>query len=167
MRTSIYFLLLVCFVACSKDSSTLPPPPPKEPVVLDPEIEAYLNSFIAEAELRGVDLNLEFFDLTFEILEINRGNVAGTCSYNSFRNNHVTLDATYWNTATENNKEKIFFHELGHCILERGHREDTYANGACISIMRSGLEGCFDNYNINTRSLYLDELFLLEFRNSM
>ena len=53
----------------------------------------------------------------------------------------------------------IFFHELGHCVLFRGHREDVNQNGSCVSIMRSGIEECWDNYRSTTREIYLDELF--------
>jgi len=56
-------------------------------------------------------------------------------------------------------KELIVFHELGHCFLQRGHREDALPNGACVSIMRSGIEDCLDNYTSETRSFYIDELF--------
>jgi len=71
----------------------------------------------------------------------------------------VTVDRDFWLNSNGNFQEFIVFHELGHCFLHRGHREDSDAQGACISIMRSGLEDCQDNYNLLTREQYIDELF--------
>jgi hypothetical protein len=59
-------------------------------------------------------------------------------------------------------KEYIVFHELGHCVLNRPHTEDSFSNGVCSSIMRSGNGGCYDYYNRFTRQYYVDELFEVE-----
>jgi len=72
------------------------------------------------------------------------------------------IDKAFFNQTSELLKEMVIFHELGHCVLFRGHREATYSNGTCASIMRSGVEGCRDNYRASTRAAYLDELFAFE-----
>jgi len=56
-------------------------------------------------------------------------------------------------------KERLVFHELGHCVLNRSHLETVGTDGHCLSIMNSA-QRCSDNYNAQTREKYLDELFL-------
>jgi len=94
-----------------------------------------------------------------EIIEIEENGVAGTCSYGSHTPRFIEIDATFWNQTGDNFKEFVVFHELGHCVLLRGHREDAHSDGSCVSLMRSGLGGCIDNYRPSTREGYLDELF--------
>ena len=56
----------------------------------------------------------------------------------------------------------IVFHELGHCYLTRGHKDERKNNGTCASIMRSGKAACMDFYTSDNRKEYLDELFDME-----
>jgi len=94
-------------------------------------------------------------------MEISENGVAGTCSFSSHAPNHIVIDETFFNQTSELYKEMVIFHELGHCVLFRGHNEATHAAGTCASIMRSGIEGCRDNYRTTTRKSYLDELFAI------
>ena len=119
----------------------------------------YFERFEEAALERGFLFDLNNFNLTAEIVEITEEGVAGTCSYGSHTPKHIEIDATFWNQSSDLFKEFVVFHELGHCFLFRDHREDATANGICLSLMRSGVEGCRDNYNLTTRAAYLDELF--------
>ena len=76
--------------------------------------------------------------------------------------NHVIIDANFWTAASDNSKEMIIFHELGHCFLERGHNDDKKSDGTCASIMRSGRGGCIDFYTKSNKAEYLDELYTVE-----
>ena len=104
-------------------------------------------------------------DLSIPVIEeIDEQHVAGQCSYGRFRNPRlVTIDASFWRRSSDRFKEFIVFHELGHCYLNRGHLESAFSNGVCVSIMRSGVGDCFDNYHVNTREYYINELFEQEF----
>jgi len=162
----IHLLLTVVFVlqffSCKKDQ-------PINFVEVEPVEKTYQNvpeplwdffeRFENEAAERGFLVNLNNHNLTAAILEIEESGVAGTCSYGSHTPRHIEIDATFWNNSSDNFKEFVVFHELGHCVLLRGHREDAHANGTCVSLMRSGLGDCQDNYRPLTREGYLDELF--------
>ena len=126
-------------------------------------LQPYFAKFESEAALRGFDIDLSIQNISAEISEISDDGVAGTCTYGSNHPGHIVIDQSFWNQASENLKEMVIFHELGHCSLHRGHREGAYSNGACVSIMRSGLGDCIDNYRPVTRSIYLDELFTESF----
>jgi hypothetical protein len=126
-----------------------------------PNVEAglriYFNRFQAEAAERGQNVYLN--DLIGLIQSIPEDNVAGQCTYHYNRPNVVLVDADIWGRLSDSYREFIVFHELGHCVLGRGHDESTNAQGVCLSIMRSGLGDCRDVYSFSTRDYYLDELF--------
>lgn len=177
-------LVLLVFSSCDDDFSLFPPVeteedepiteipiPPQNPngnddpatVDVDPELQIYYSSFVAEALERGWEVDVSHVSGAFT--ELN-GDAAGVCSFSPSHANEITIDRSIWNSISGNLKELIMYHELGHCVLYRDHREAA-SNGTCLSIMRSGIGGCFDNYNINTREAYLDELFDPDFFNEL
>ncbi len=126
---------------------------------VDEKLWVFFEQFEIEGKKRGVDIDIRNLGITGEISEIRDDYVAGTCTYSHRNPNHITIDLNFWNNSDDFSKEMIIFHELGHCYLYRDHLEGRLSNGACRSIMRSGLENCVDNYNRFTRNMYLDELF--------
>ena len=126
---------------------------------VDPALWDYWQAFETEAYLRGIDLDLKQFNLSGELVEIEDDHVAGTCSYGGSTGREIEIDIEIWSKLPSNYKEFIVFHELGHCVLNRGHSEAQDDQGLCLSIMRSGLGSCIDNYRSSTRNSYLDELF--------
>lgn len=140
-----------------------------EPVVNEPSVKAfpnvdqelwlYFQRFEEEALLRGLEVDLIVDNITGTIAEIEEDRVAGQCSFQNNRPRHVMIDKEFWDNASDNFREFVVFHELGHCSLFRDHREDVLATGTCASIMRSGSGTCRDNYRIATRIFYLDELY--------
>lgn len=155
---SLLFILGFIFSSCKKD----------EPVNLEPEVRTFPNvdqrlwhlfeAFEQEAAARGIEIDLVEANISGEIDGIAEEHVAGQCSYNQFQGD-VTVDEEFWSRSNGNFQEFIVFHELGHCYLHLEHREGTDELGFCTSIMRSGLGDCRDNYNLRTRSAYIDELF--------
>ncbi len=52
------------------------------------------------------------------------------------------------------------FHELGHMVLDRFHRDDRLPNNSYASLMVSrGTAGFYVGNAANRRTYYLDELF--------
>lgn len=145
---------------------------PEEPVELlsvsgrqfprvDKKLWPYFERFELEAAARGVEVDLVLAGIRGDIKELTQEHVAGQCSYGAAIDEHITIDRSFWNDPgfSEYTREMVVFHELGHCYLFRGHREDEHPDGSCVSIMRSGAGDCFDNYHSVTRAGYLDELF--------
>lgn len=123
------------------------------------ELWPYFARFEEEALQRGEFVDLREARITGEIEEIEEDRVAGSCRYSSHFPNHVTIDLEFWEAASDLAREFVVFHELGHCELGRAHRESAREDGTCVSLMRSGIDGCRDNYRPSTRRTYLDELF--------
>jgi hypothetical protein len=154
-RVSLYLLLAISLNACQSD----PISSDGDSRLVPDDLQPYFSSFEDAAADLGVPIDIAASGITAEIRAINQGNVAGTCSTNGFEIRHITIDRSFWTTASPLLREMVVYHELGHCILGRGHTETSFANGLCTSIMRSGLGDCHDAYNFDNRSYYLRELF--------
>jgi len=163
-RISLAFLLSLIFIACQKESSiieeeTIQIVDPIEYPNADSRLWVYFEAFEKEARLRGKSFDLKALNILGIIEDIDVEGVAGHCKYGSHIDNEVTIDSPFWDNADVLSREFVVFHELGHCILLRGHEERAHSNGICTSLMRSGALDCRDNYNLNTRASYLNELF--------
>ncbi len=180
LRKSLFLLMSVIPLVwgCNKEENvlTIESEPETETTVdeevtsypgVDPLLWEYYERFEEEALERGIEIDLKANNITGVIENIGEDDVAGQCSFNPTRPNHVTIDLGFWTNAGNQAREFVVFHELGHCELLREHREATHPNGTCQSIMRSGLGTCRDNYNVRTREEYLDELFDPNFANQI
>ncbi len=156
---TIAFSLLITLVACGKNNEIQLN---KEYQGVDAELWSYFEKFEKEAANRGVTIDLAAAGITGSIEKIHAHGTVGLCNHRLDQPNHVILDLDFWNAASDNSKEMIIFHELGHCYLERGHRDDKKGDGTCASIMRSGRGGCIDFYTKSNKAEYLDELYAEE-----
>ncbi|RMG64730.1 MAG: hypothetical protein D6722_16640, partial [Bacteroidetes bacterium] len=147
------FLLLS---ACKRED--IPPKAYEVPAIIQP----YVDAFEQEAAARGLDLNID--NLTVEFgTDLQGGDAAGLCTFASQNNPtpRIQLDTTSFNWRNnEYHREILVFHELGHCILNRLHRDDLLPNGNIASMMRSTGEQIYGgSLNGFKRDYYLDELF--------
>jgi len=164
------YILLFLAMSCQKDSSIdlteaseiateeVSNKPKSYPGV-EEELWAYFELFEVAAAAQGLSIDLTAEGITGIIEDLEEDQVAGQCTSYSHAANHVTIDTDFWNRASDNFKEMIIFHELGHCYLDRGHREGQLESGNCISIMRSGIEPCRDAYSNLNKAYYIQELF--------
>jgi hypothetical protein len=146
----LFILVLTIFYGCEKEEVVL---------TIDPELQPYFDSFQEEALKRGRNIQFENFQITASIQEINRQSVAGQCTQAEGTINQILIDQRYWRGYTPLLREALVFHELGHCILKRSHRDDKDLNGNCVSLMESGGGNCTMHYHIGNRDFFLDELF--------
>jgi len=156
--TLLFIFFALIFSSCQKDTSVnnnLEVIDSNIPTVLIP----YFETFRDKASENGLVVDYESANVTAELKFINEGSVAGTCSTNGHDLRHITIDRAFWNQSSHLLKEMIIFHELGHCILGRGHEESSFPNGICRSIMRSGLGNCRDAYISQNRDYFIEELF--------
>lgn len=160
MKASVSALSLVAtatvFLSCSNENGLVEV---QRTSIVDARLVEYFQSFEYEASLRGVEIDYDAFPVFGHIRNIQEADIAGTCSYDSHNPNVVTIDLEYWNAASPSRREMVVFHELGHCVLGRGHLETAFANGICATVMNSGTSGCVVAYNNQNRDYYLDELF--------
>jgi len=154
-------LLTSCYVEESISDLDSKAPSEKSYPDVDRRLWPYFTSFEAAALEHGIRIDLVALKITGVIENIPDSGVAGTCQFGSHIH-HVTIDQQYWNRASDLRKEFVIYHELGHCVLARGHRETENGDGLCLSIMNSGTTDCFVAYNEVNKSYYLGELFDFE-----
>jgi len=163
LAVTLFSLLL--FSACQDDALADLAEAPATPEVrsfpnVDERLWPFFERFETEALSRGFEVDLVASRISGVVEDLEGEHIAGQCtSFGGFRPGSVTIDSEFWDFSSDLFREFIIFHELGHCFLDRGHREDAFANGRCVSIMRSGTLDCRDNYNVASRSAYIDELF--------
>jgi hypothetical protein len=153
---SWFFVSFLTFGCAKTEESSSP-----RTVTIPREFQPFVDKFIAEAKLRGVDINLAKNGLVIRYESITSRDAAGLCSY---ANPHeITIDQRSWGLATESYREFLMFHELGHCVLDRRHRNDRLPNGEWLSIMRGDPQVAGTTWTTNytgfRRFYYLNELF--------
>lgn len=160
---SVLFLTILslgCYVDNDALAQEATPDSPaiKSYIDVDEDLWSHFQAFENEAAARNIHLNLVDLEITGVIENIQENGVAGTCQYGRHIH-HVTIDRNFWNRSSSLIREMVVFHELGHCVLDRGHEESQNDNGVCLSIMNSGTTSCAVAYNQNNRDFYINELF--------
>lgn len=166
MKKAFTFLFILLILACQKQSI--------EPTVysIDKDLEVYIKSFINEANKRGIEIKAENLILKFGSTSEE---ICGQCSKlptSGQRTIIINNDMVCWKTAVDQNREALVFHELGHCMLDRNHRDENFPNDIPVSIMNSNFqvsglyEPCIYVISGDTscnktsrRTYYIDELF--------
>jgi len=110
-----------------------------------PDPRAYETVFHKEARERGWDAYPTTLEVKYEFIE--GFSTEARCG---FGDNTVTIDAETWEKASDTHREVLVFHELGHCLLMRNHRNEC-------SLMNKDLVS--DSDFIANRERLLDELF--------
>jgi hypothetical protein len=150
---------------------------PLEPVrVIPDQMQTFVDRFVREAEKRGIAVDVS--KLSFEFDRDIKGGTSqnpaiGSCT--RFRNlDLITIDTlnSLWLLSGNLGREEMIFHELGHCVLDREHRDHKFISGDFASIMRStGLlqYGDFSSFvslfskpsdfRAHKRDYYIEELF--------
>ncbi|MEM0994276.1 MAG: hypothetical protein AAGI49_14650 [Bacteroidota bacterium] len=145
----VAFSLLLLLNACEQEEVDAE-------VFVDEDLVAYFDLFVEEGAKRGVAVDLS--EISGYIEQITSLSVAGNCTRAT---NTIRIDEVFWRSQPDWEKEYVVFHELGHCYLQRGHK-NTFdeATNLCSSIMNSGNSACDVKYFGKNRAPYLDELFL-------
>ena len=144
--------------------------------VIPKSMQPYVDQFVWEAEQRGLSMDVSRLTIEFDS-DIQGGNspgsVVGICTRVG-NQQLIRLDTlnSLWLLSGNLGKEEILFHELGHCMLDRPHKDATLVSGDFASIMRSvGLlqYGDLNNFTslftgpvgvkAHRRDYYIDELF--------
>lgn len=99
-----------------------------------------------------------FWSFDFERIE---GLKAGKCETKIFWKK-ISIDPGKWRRLDSIQRRALLFHEWGHGILGRRHRNSTFPSGECISMMDGQEDGFFCSNNFYSEkwwNYYLDELF--------
>lgn len=145
-------LSILFFFSCEKE----------EPLYdVDPAFEEYVQRFITAGAERGVDINFDDTGLLVEFSDLIVNGASGFCFLGE---HHIVIDKTEWNTLTDNQKEFLIFHELGHCELDRRHENVQFNDDTWKSLMRGDpLVGTQERIPVPYFGFripyYIDELF--------
>lgn len=119
------------------------------------EFKPYVDEFFFQANQHGRGLNETHFNFSIKFGDTD-DEVGAFCF---FKGNAITVDREGWKYWDHFQKERIIFHELGHCLLNRNHQNAETTSNECFSIMNEG-DGCsFNPLSAYWRDYYMDELF--------
>lgn len=79
---------------------------------VDPQFKPYYDSFHSRYNVSPYNISAHFY----ETKDNNRGYCSG---------DGIFLDRANWHSARDNEKEYLVFHELGHCVWNLKHIDDT------------------------------------------
>jgi hypothetical protein len=130
----------------------------KRPIPTDaPAVDPYYERFKTLGKTYGASFVNDSVKFSFGALI---GPAIGLCSYSSAGNASVQFAERAWRGGSDTFREMLSFHELGHCMLGRAHKNTRRSDGRPDSLMTSWMmdEGI---YTAN-RDEYLKELFTAE-----
>lgn len=132
------------------------------------EIRSHAETFKVEAAQRGVDVTSEMASIVFEIKDEILYDGQSLCGFAPWYDDPDTTDRTLsfvvdercWTSRPIEDNEALVFHELGHMVLDRFHRDELLPNNSRSSIMVStNLAGLYAGNAKSRRAYYIDELF--------
>lgn len=146
MRSIVLFFLFLVTTTCKKEDD------PIQKIYSD--FQEYVDRFAMEGSLRGVNVDLR------SLTAIYSDTLKWYCGYAAKNGISISLSPNCWKDQTDSNKEILFFHEMGHAVLNRSHDNSLLPNGDYKTMMLGGNQ--FDLYSEDSperRKYYLDELF--------
>lgn len=124
------------------------------------EVSKYVAKFVADGLIQGVDVTPDMsgpkLSIRIASLDSYGSSVIGLCETSS-NLRRVTFDPDFWYSVSETQREILAHHELGHCVLFRGHRTSILSSGIYASIMYPQIMKS-STYTSNY-DYYQDELF--------
>lgn len=173
MKITLLLLSLFILSACEKPTGgiILRPTERIKKLRIEAQTQAYLDSFetlhgrkVDDLEMSVQTLDPVKFKYVLGYCEMETVIVEKLTKREEYKTPKIVLNATYWNNPEFHAqfKEELVFHELGHCILKRGHDSRLSELGIQLSIMypyHLGLTvGRVDFYSRNYE-YYMNELF--------
>ncbi|MEL6924488.1 MAG: hypothetical protein AAFO94_10615 [Bacteroidota bacterium] len=156
-KSGILLAMLLLLISCTRENI--------KQILIEDDFRVYSDRFIEEAAKRGIDVDFKETGMVIQFGETP--NLAAGVCYGMIEgqtsNHDILIDRGIWKQSSDGERERLIFHELGHCLLYRAHIPDTLASGEWKSIMRGvppeGYGYRSTNYTGIRRQYYIDELF--------
>lgn len=154
--------LLPILIALLQACAVADPAPVRVEIPL--EVERYVNDFREAGKSRGKTIVLDnlIIELTSPVQSGGRHVCASTWGLvTAAPQNLIQIDTqcNAWRYGGVG-REILVFHELGHALLQRRHKDGRFASGPLKSLMATDWNiGDFYEFDANKRPYYLDELF--------
>lgn len=188
MRTFAKILILVVLVlsSCKKQETTMstsPAPPMPPPAAPPPPVDIssttqFLNRFVSLATAHGITVDaskthIGYNTSAYVTTSINGTITLGVCSRaytgdGTIAINDIVINQAYWEAWYRNGRksdmEQLLFHELAHCLLNRGHNNamvaaTDYASQIPVTIMNA--HHLDTNEYESNYPYYIDELYIV------
>lgn len=142
----LFFIGYIFLVGCGHDYQ----------VSIEPQYQTYVDRFLSDAH--SMNRNIKIYDLIIKTTESLRGEIVGQCQKGFNTTPVIVISKKYWIDLSEFEREELLYHEMGHCVLMRRHRDDTDEMGIPKSLMYPYMlpEYVYRYY----RNEYVSELFL-------
>lgn len=97
---------------------------------VEAELVPYVQEFQRQSQVFNKSTTVTEVTVVFGDVPTITGNVVaiGVCDFGS---KTVTVDSKTWKTLSDESKQTLVTHELGHCALSRLHRTDMVSNTGC------------------------------------
>jgi len=156
LRNLVVWIGLLLIYSCSSEPGTSSPE-----IDLRPDFIPHVDQYIEEARERGRIVDFASTGLSIKFREEEDEESIGVCFLGQYR---IEINRPDWNDFSYNERERLIFHELGHCEIGRGHKNNILINDEWASIMRGvpfeeDVMGPGVNYSGRRRLYYIDELF--------
>lgn len=121
-------LILAFLVGCGKLSDMLNRTDTPTPKTTDSAFSEYVQSFELHFN-KKVKVPINFNKLNPQY--------AGVCYVYSNGYREIEISKTSWDSMNHEQREQVIYHELGHCVLNKGHDDTMLVDSCPKSIMRS------------------------------
>ena len=111
----------IILYACSRDIDGIRVPAQyAETIGVDPILAPYVKSFYADAKR----FNAELRPITVPVFFVRslEKDIIGKC-YRFTPLNWIVISRYFWDRTQPESRQILIYHELGHCVLGKGHEE--------------------------------------------
>ncbi len=149
-----YLLVSMLFLtACGQNMMAEKDPHPNPGT--GPEFAVFVHQFEADYGISIGNFPIMFGDQS--------GNVIGVCQMWSDGYRQIQIDPGFWNNTnvSDARRKALIYHELGHCILNRGH-DDAYIPSATYGSIPRSIMNSYLRYELaypDLQPYYINELF--------
>jgi hypothetical protein len=154
----LLFLLLMCLFGCQLQIDNQAPPSPYGGLGIDDAFYTQVMTFNAEWGHIVTNTDIVFVDTLGGNEQYTEEGECDMPSVGAYQR-VIKIARDSWNVNPDPNfREALILHELGHCALDRGHRNDLDADGCAVSIMNAVINNVLVCYKTN-RGALIGELF--------
>jgi hypothetical protein len=152
-------LIILTLVGCGKDYD-----PDLGYRDINQDFSAYVQRFEQVSQEVGLPARADRLIMEFDE-SLSGTRTLGVCYYS--RIPRVTINPSFWKSRYTSNaaREQLIFHELGHCVLGRGHtNEEALAldNGIRLPVSVMNMYHFNTSFYESNWNYYMQELFLRE-----
>ena len=124
-----------------------------------PAFDPYKRLFEAWADKYSLLIFADDTDIQFGDINCPKKNHGSHCAvaYCEMDKNVIVVDRVNWKKESYYSREQVLFHEMGHCLLRRQHKNDL--DSTCHPVSGMYWAMIDEQWYIDHREQYMEELF--------